>query len=48
VNGRLDNIRHLLKTDVRKAKAELEKHVAGIRMVPQLEEKKGYYIAERE
>jgi hypothetical protein len=35
-------------SDVRKAKAELQKHVTEIRMVPQLEGKKGHYIAEGE
>ena len=46
VSGQLGNIRQLLKVDVQKAKAELEKHVSKIRMVPQVEGNKGYYIAE--
>jgi len=48
VTGQLGNIRQLLVLDVQKAKAELEKHVTSIRMVPQMEGKKGYYIAEGE
>jgi hypothetical protein len=42
------DIRQILKVDVQKAKAELEKHVSGIRMVPQVEGKKGHHVAERE
>ena len=48
VTRQLGDIRELLKVDVPKAKAELEKHVAEIRMVPQTEGKKGHYIAEGE
>jgi hypothetical protein len=48
VTGQLCDIRKLLHTDVLKAKLELEKHVKEIRMVPQPDEKKGYYVAEGE
>src|SRR5665213_1932041 len=48
VTGQLGDIRQLLKVDVQTAKAELAKHVGGIRMMPQLEGKKGHYIAEGE
>jgi hypothetical protein len=48
VTGRLGDIRQLLRTDVQKAKTELEKHVVGIRMVPQSKGTKGHYIAEGE
>jgi hypothetical protein len=48
VTGQLGDIRQLLKVDVQKAKAELEKHVTGIRMIPQVEGKKGHYVAEGE
>ncbi len=48
VTRQLGDIRQLLKVDVQKAKAELEKHVTSIRMVPQVEGKKGHYIAEGE
>ena len=48
MTGQLGEIRQLLSADVQKAKAELEKHVTSIRMVPQLEGKKGHYIAEGE
>ena len=48
VTGQLGDIRQLLKVDVQKAKAELQKHVTEIRMVPQVEGKKGHYIAEGE
>ncbi len=48
VTGQLGDIRQFLKVDIRKAKAELQKHVTEIRMVPQLEGKKGHYIAEGE
>lgn len=37
MTGQLGNIRQLLKVDVQRAKAELEKHVREIRMVPQIE-----------
>ena len=43
---RLANVRQLLISDVQKAKAELGKHVSGIRMVPQVEGEKGHYVAE--
>jgi site-specific DNA recombinase len=46
VTGQLGDIRQLLTTDVRRAKAELQKHIAEIRMVPQTTGKKGYYTAE--
>ena len=48
VTGQLGDIRQLLTVDVQKAKAELEKHVSEIRMVPQADGKKGHYIAEGE
>ena len=48
VTGQLGDIRQLLNVDVQKAKAELAKHVSGIRMVPQVEGKKGHYVAEGE
>ena len=48
VAGQLGDIRQLLNGDVRKAKAELEKHVTAIRMVPQGEGKTGFYVAEGE
>ena len=48
VTGQLGDIRQLLNVDVQKAKAELEKHVKEIRMVPQVEGKKGFYVAEGE
>ena len=48
VSERLGDIRCLLNADVQRAKAELAKHVAGIRMLPQGQGKKGYYIAEGE
>jgi hypothetical protein len=41
----LSNIRQLLYADLQRAKAELAKHVSGIRMLPQPEGKKGHYIA---
>jgi hypothetical protein len=46
VTGQLGTIRNLIRTDVRKAKAELEKHIGKIRMVPQSDGKKGHYFAE--
>jgi DNA invertase Pin-like site-specific DNA recombinase len=46
--GRLGDIRQRLKVDVQKAKVELEKHVKEIRMIPQVEGNKGYYVAEGE
>jgi len=46
--GQLGDIRQILKVDVQKAKAELEKHISEIRMVPQVEGGKGYYVAEGE
>ena len=48
VTRQLGDIRQILKVDVQKAKAELEKHVSEIRMVPQVEGKKGHYVAEGE
>lgn len=48
VSEQLGEIRQLLKVDVQKAKAELQKHVTSIRMVPQIEGKEGHYIAEGE
>ena len=46
VTRQVGDIRHLLKVDVQKAKAVLEKHVTSIRMVPQVEGEKGHYVAE--
>ena len=46
VTGQFSDIRQLLKGDVQEAKVELEKYVTSIRMVPQVEGKKGHYIAE--
>ena len=46
VTRQVGDIRHLLKVDVQKAKAALEKHVTSIRMVPQVEGEKGHYVAE--
>ena len=40
--------KQLLKVDLQRAKAELGKHVSGIRMVPQVEGKKGHHVAESE
>jgi hypothetical protein len=48
VTRQLGDIRQLLKVDIQKAKAELEKHVSEIRMVPQVEGEQGHYIAEGE
>ena len=48
VTGQLANVRQLLPVDVQRAKAELQKHVTEIRMVPQVEGKKGFYVAEGE
>lgn len=48
VTGQLGGIRQLLQVDVQKAKAELKKHVTEIRMLPQVEGKKGHYVAEGE
>ena len=39
-------VRNLIRTDVRMAKEELEKHVGKIRMWPQSDGKKGYYVSE--
>lgn len=44
----LGNIRQLLAADVQAAKAELAKHVSGIRMVPEVEGKRGHYVASGE
>src|ERR1035437_2572439 len=41
VTGQLGDIRQLLQVDVQKAKVELAKHVTEIRMMPQIEGKKG-------
>jgi hypothetical protein len=46
VTGQLGDIRRLLKVDVQKARAELEKHVGEIRMMPQTDGKKATYVAE--
>jgi site-specific DNA recombinase len=46
--GQLENVCQLLKSDVQKAKSKLEKHVTGIRLTPQMEGKKGHYVAEGE
>ena len=48
MTGQLGGIRQLLQVDVQKAKAELKKHVTEIRMLPQVEGKKGHYVAEGE
>lgn len=48
VTERLGDIRLLLNADVQKAKVELGRHAATIRMLPQGEGKKGHYIAEGE
>ncbi len=48
VARQLGDIRKLLKVDTQKAKAELGKHVTSIKMVPQVEGKKGFYVAEGE
>jgi hypothetical protein len=45
VAGQMGNVRQLLKADVQKAKVLLKSHVSGIRMVPQVEGKKGHYVA---
>ena len=48
VTERLGDIRQLLYADVRRAKAELAKHISGIQMQPQRSVKKGHYIAKGE
>ncbi len=48
VTGQLGDVRQLLQVDVQRAKAELQKHVTEIRMVPQGEGRRGYYVAEGE
>ena len=48
VTAQFADIRQLLNADVRRAKAELEKHVTVIRMVPHGEGTNGYYVAEGE
>jgi site-specific DNA recombinase len=48
VTERLGNIRQLLTADVQRAKAELAKHVSGIRMMPQQAGRKGHYVADGE
>lgn len=46
VTGQLCGIQKLLHTDVLKAKLELEKHVKEVRMLPQTDGNKSYYVAE--
>lgn len=46
VTRQVETLRNLIRTDVRKAKEELEKHVGKIHMWPQTDGKKGYYVAE--
>jgi chromosome segregation ATPase len=46
--GRLGDIRQILKVDVQEAKAELQKHISDIRMVPEVDGGKGHYIAKGE
>jgi site-specific DNA recombinase len=48
VTRQMSDIRQLLKVDVQKGKAALEKYVTSIRMIPQLEGNKGHYVAEGE
>jgi hypothetical protein len=48
VTGQLGGVRQLLQVDVQREKAELQKHVAEIRMMPQVEGKTGHYLAEGE
>jgi hypothetical protein len=48
VSGQLGTLRDSIRTSVTLAKAELQKHITGIRMVPQIEGKKRFYIAEGE
>ena len=48
VSGQFGNLRSLIRTSVTRAKAELQKHVSEIRMLPQAEGKKGSYVAEGE
>ena len=48
VSGQLGDLRSLIGTSVSKAKAELQKHISAIRMLPQDEGKKGHYVAEGE
>ena len=48
MTGQLGGVRQLLQVDVKRAKAELQKHVTEISMAPQVEGKKGYYVAEGE
>ena len=43
---RVSNLRELLNTDVVLAKSELRKHVNEVRMVPESENGRGYYVAE--
>ncbi len=45
VTGQLGGVRQLLQVDVQRAKADLQKHVAEIRMMPHVEGKKRYYVA---
>jgi DNA invertase Pin-like site-specific DNA recombinase len=46
VTRELGDIRQLLNVDVQKARAQLAQHVTTIRMVPQIDGKKGHYVAE--
>ena len=46
VTGQVEPIRSLIRTNVTRAKIELEKHVVAIRMLPQMDGKKGHYVAE--
>ena len=45
MSERLGDIRSLLNADVKRAKAELAKHVGSIQMQPQAEGRKGHYVA---
>ena len=45
VSGQLGDLRSLIRTSVSKAKAELHKHISGIRMIPQDEGKKGHSVS---
>ncbi len=48
VTRQLSDIRQLLHVDPQKAKTELSKHVTEIKMVPETDGKKRYYVAEGE
>ena len=43
---RVSSLRELLNTDVMLAKSELRKHVSEIRMIPENENDRSYYVAE--